>query len=52
MKIGTGIGIAMFNSISEMKRHTETMHKDLLELISTFSDGTISERSCSVFMRW
>ncbi|KAJ7088929.1 P-loop containing nucleoside triphosphate hydrolase protein [Mycena epipterygia] len=42
-------GVVMFNSISEMKRQTETMHKELLELISTFSDGTISDRSSSIY---
>ncbi|KAJ7922551.1 hypothetical protein B0H13DRAFT_1865733 [Mycena leptocephala] len=30
MKIETGV--VMFNNISEMKRHPETMHKELLEL--------------------
>jgi hypothetical protein len=28
-----------------MKNHSEALHKELLELISTLSDGTISDRS-------
>ncbi|KAJ7903111.1 P-loop containing nucleoside triphosphate hydrolase protein, partial [Mycena leptocephala] len=46
-KIGSDVTI--FNSISEMKRQTETMHNELLELISTLSDGTISDRSSSIY---
>jgi hypothetical protein len=37
-----------FSSINEMKRNTEHLHKDLLEMISAVSDGTASDRSSSV----
>jgi hypothetical protein len=33
-----------------MKEMADTMHKDLLELISTVTEATISERSSSVSM--
>jgi hypothetical protein len=33
-----------------MRETADTIHKDLLELISTLSDATISERSSSVGM--
>ncbi|KAJ6483998.1 hypothetical protein C8R45DRAFT_999907 [Mycena sanguinolenta] len=40
----------ILNSIDEMKRTTETMHRQLLELISTLSDGSISDRTPSVYL--
>ncbi|KAJ7348385.1 hypothetical protein DFH08DRAFT_1000134 [Mycena albidolilacea] len=42
-------GIRMFDSINNMKAKAEVMHKELLELISTLSDGTVSDRSSSVY---
>jgi hypothetical protein len=41
-------GVTVLNSVEEMKKIADTMHKDLLELISSLSDATISERSSSV----
>ncbi|KAF8217562.1 hypothetical protein K438DRAFT_2037048 [Mycena galopus ATCC 62051] len=46
-KIGTGV--TLFNSIDEMKKTTEMMHKQLLELISTLSEGTTSDTSSLVY---
>ncbi|KAJ7499964.1 hypothetical protein FB451DRAFT_48371 [Mycena latifolia] len=40
---------SMFNTIDEMKKNTEKMHFELLELISSLSDGTISDRSSSIY---
>ncbi|KAJ6495471.1 P-loop containing nucleoside triphosphate hydrolase protein [Mycena sanguinolenta] len=42
-KIGTGG--AVFKDIAEMKKATETKHKELLELISTMSETTTTEGS-------
>ncbi|KAJ7791134.1 hypothetical protein B0H14DRAFT_3567829 [Mycena olivaceomarginata] len=39
------IGTINFNNINETKQKTENMHHELLELISTLSDGTLSDRS-------
>ncbi|KAJ7432925.1 hypothetical protein FB451DRAFT_1196692 [Mycena latifolia] len=39
----------IFTSIAEMNKTTETMHKELLEMISALSDGTISDRSSSIY---
>jgi hypothetical protein len=41
-------GTTLFGNISEMQKKSERMHKELLELISTLSDGTISDHSSSV----
>ncbi|KAJ7810219.1 hypothetical protein B0H14DRAFT_2607507 [Mycena olivaceomarginata] len=41
------IGIKNFKSIDEMKQKTEKMQHELLELISTLSDGTLSDGSSS-----
>jgi hypothetical protein len=41
-------GAAIFNNLDEMKKASEGMHKQLLELISTLSDGSISDKSSSV----
>jgi hypothetical protein len=45
--ISIKIGTIVFNSIDEMKKQTQNMHNELLELISSLSDGT-SDRSTSV----
>ncbi|KAJ7875675.1 hypothetical protein B0H13DRAFT_2279694 [Mycena leptocephala] len=44
-------GVTIYNSISEMKKYTEKIHEELLELISTLSDsdGTFSDRSSSIY---
>ncbi|KAJ7493509.1 hypothetical protein FB451DRAFT_1360351 [Mycena latifolia] len=39
----------IFNSIGEMNKAVETMHKELLEMISTLSDGTIFDRTSSIY---
>ncbi|KAJ7875671.1 hypothetical protein B0H13DRAFT_2549577 [Mycena leptocephala] len=43
-------GVTIHNSISEMKKYTEKIHEELLELISTLSDGKISDRSSSPYV--
>ncbi|KAF7358129.1 hypothetical protein MVEN_00861000 [Mycena venus] len=40
-------GVSVLSNMEEMKKMADTMHKKLLELISTLSDATISERSSS-----
>jgi hypothetical protein len=35
-------------SVHEITKKTDAMHKDLLELISTLSEATISDKSSSV----
>ncbi|KAJ7794745.1 hypothetical protein B0H13DRAFT_2298661, partial [Mycena leptocephala] len=44
-------GVTIYNSISEMKKYTEKIHEELLELVSTLSDsdGTFSDRSSSIY---
>ncbi|KAJ7869419.1 hypothetical protein B0H13DRAFT_1896660 [Mycena leptocephala] len=42
-------GATVLDSIHEMKNKTEIMHREILELISTLSDGTASDRSSSIF---
>ncbi|KAJ7459373.1 P-loop containing nucleoside triphosphate hydrolase protein [Mycena latifolia] len=39
----------IFNSIAEMQKRAENMHQELLELITTLSDGTMSDRSSSIY---
>ncbi|KAJ7898707.1 hypothetical protein B0H14DRAFT_2557196 [Mycena olivaceomarginata] len=39
----------IFSHINEMKKTTEMMHKQLLELISTLSEGSMSDKSSSVY---
>ncbi|KAJ7805482.1 hypothetical protein B0H13DRAFT_1930165 [Mycena leptocephala] len=39
------IGTTTFNTIDEMKEKTVNMHNELLELIATLSNGTLSDRS-------
>ncbi|KAJ7181062.1 hypothetical protein C8R46DRAFT_941049 [Mycena filopes] len=41
-------GVQVFNDIVQLQTEADNMHKELLELISTVSDGTISESSSSV----
>jgi hypothetical protein len=41
-------GIINFNSINEMRRQSEIMQIEIMELISTFSEHTISDSSSSV----
>ncbi|KAJ7493511.1 hypothetical protein FB451DRAFT_1164407 [Mycena latifolia] len=43
--------ITIFNSIGDMQKTAETMHRKLLEMISTLSDGTASDRSSSLTVR-
>ncbi|KAJ6538336.1 hypothetical protein DFH09DRAFT_1283405 [Mycena vulgaris] len=42
-------GVRMFDTINDMKKKTEDMHTELLELIFTLSDGTDSDISSSVY---
>ncbi|KAJ7802057.1 hypothetical protein B0H14DRAFT_2614689 [Mycena olivaceomarginata] len=44
-------GIINFNSINEMRRQSEIMQIEIMELISTFSEHTISDSSSSVYQR-
>ncbi|KAJ6556232.1 P-loop containing nucleoside triphosphate hydrolase protein [Mycena capillaripes] len=44
-------GAVVFDSLDEMKNKTETMHREILELISTLSDGSISDQSSSIYDR-
>ncbi|KAJ7762882.1 hypothetical protein B0H14DRAFT_2633879 [Mycena olivaceomarginata] len=44
-------GIINFNSINEMKRQLEIMQTEIMELISTFSEHTISDSSSSIYQR-
>jgi hypothetical protein len=41
-------GSTIFNSIEEMKKQTDEMHKGLMEFISTLSEDSISSGSSSV----
>ncbi|KAJ7889476.1 hypothetical protein B0H14DRAFT_2561678 [Mycena olivaceomarginata] len=43
--------VGNFNSINEMKRQTEIMQTEIMELISTFSEHTISDSSSSIYQR-
>ncbi|KAJ7021010.1 hypothetical protein C8F04DRAFT_1274251 [Mycena alexandri] len=40
-----------FSGTTDVQRTAKSMHAELLELISTFSDGTTSDRSSSVLYR-
>ncbi|KAJ7715241.1 hypothetical protein B0H16DRAFT_1701747 [Mycena metata] len=44
-------GFTMLDNVIQIQCEAETMHNDLLELIATLSDGTISDRSSSVFYK-
>ncbi|KAJ7861934.1 hypothetical protein B0H13DRAFT_1726276 [Mycena leptocephala] len=46
----TETGMSVFNSVDEMKQKTENMYNELLELISTLSDGTLTDRSSSIYL--
>ncbi|KAJ7480567.1 P-loop containing nucleoside triphosphate hydrolase protein, partial [Mycena latifolia] len=43
------VDTTLFNNIAEMKKTIESMHKELLELISSLSDGTTSDRTSSIY---
>ncbi|KAJ7735191.1 hypothetical protein B0H16DRAFT_1765411, partial [Mycena metata] len=44
-------GFTMLNNVIQIQREAESMHKDLVELIATLSDGATSDRSSSVFYK-
>ncbi|KAJ7735033.1 hypothetical protein B0H16DRAFT_135592 [Mycena metata] len=44
-------GLTVLDNVIQIQREAETMHKDLIELITTLSDGTTSDRSSSVFYK-
>ncbi|KAJ7758309.1 hypothetical protein B0H16DRAFT_1689329 [Mycena metata] len=44
-------GFTVLNNAIQIQHEAETMHKELLEIIATLSDGTISDRSSSVFYK-
>ncbi|KAJ7136658.1 hypothetical protein C8R44DRAFT_848258, partial [Mycena epipterygia] len=50
LKIRTGVNIS--NDIAEMQGNTQKMHRELLELISTLSDATTSDRSSSIYQKF
>ncbi|KAJ7722701.1 hypothetical protein B0H16DRAFT_1473225 [Mycena metata] len=41
----------MLNNVMQIQHEAETMHKALFKIIETLSDGTISDRSSSVFYK-
>ncbi|KAJ7478196.1 hypothetical protein FB451DRAFT_182425 [Mycena latifolia] len=41
--------LTVFNSISDLQNRTESLHNELLELISELSDGTLSDTTSSVY---
>ncbi|KAJ7107072.1 hypothetical protein C8R44DRAFT_323921 [Mycena epipterygia] len=41
--------LIMANNIAEMQQKTHNMHQELLELVEKISDGTISDRSSSIY---
>ncbi|KAJ7831781.1 hypothetical protein B0H14DRAFT_3713155 [Mycena olivaceomarginata] len=41
--------VVVNTNINEMKKKAASMHTELLELISTLSDGTVSDKSSSVY---
>ncbi|KAJ7495286.1 hypothetical protein FB451DRAFT_1213756 [Mycena latifolia] len=45
----TGTGITVLYNITQIQQEAEMMHKEVLELISTLSDGTTSDRSSSIY---
>ncbi|KAJ7482459.1 hypothetical protein FB451DRAFT_1364523 [Mycena latifolia] len=45
----TETGVTALGSITEMQEEAERMHTEVLELISTLSDGTTSDSSSSIF---
>ncbi|KAF7359753.1 hypothetical protein MVEN_00700000 [Mycena venus] len=42
-------GVAIFHDMEEMKKTAEMMQNQLFELIGSLSDGTISDRSSSIY---
>jgi hypothetical protein len=50
-RVQVEIGVITSNSINEMKQKTVNMHNEVLELIATLSDSTLSDRSSSVCVR-
>ena len=48
MQFQVGIGGAVFKEIEELKKATETKHKELLELISTMSETNTTIDGSSV----
>jgi hypothetical protein len=47
-KTQVNTSVAVNTNINEMKKKAASMHTELLELISTLSDGTVSDKSSSV----
>ncbi|KAJ7476495.1 P-loop containing nucleoside triphosphate hydrolase protein [Mycena latifolia] len=45
----TETNITVLGRITQMQEEAEIMHKEVLELISTWSDGTTSDRSSSIY---
>ncbi|KAJ7455843.1 hypothetical protein FB451DRAFT_1184133 [Mycena latifolia] len=45
----SGTGITVLGDITQMQQEAEMIHKEVLELISTLSDGTTSERASSIY---
>ncbi|KAJ7094429.1 hypothetical protein C8R44DRAFT_749604, partial [Mycena epipterygia] len=43
------IGLIIANNVAEIQKMTHLMHKELLELIENFSDGTNSDRASSIY---
>ncbi|KAJ7742238.1 hypothetical protein B0H16DRAFT_1728191 [Mycena metata] len=46
-----GTTLAVLNNVIQAQNAADAMHKELMELISKLSDGTISDRSSSVFYK-
>ncbi|KAJ7028894.1 hypothetical protein C8F04DRAFT_1265460 [Mycena alexandri] len=44
-------GFIVLNDVIQVQHQAETMHKELLELVATLSDGTMSDESSSVFYK-
>ncbi|KAJ7711197.1 P-loop containing nucleoside triphosphate hydrolase protein, partial [Mycena metata] len=44
-------GFTMLNNVIQVQHEAEAMHTELLELITTLSDGATSDRSSSVFYK-
>ncbi|KAJ6563061.1 P-loop containing nucleoside triphosphate hydrolase protein [Mycena vulgaris] len=43
-------GVTILGNVAEMQKATDKMHRELLELVSTLSDGTTSDRSSSIHL--
>jgi hypothetical protein len=46
------VGANLLTNISEMQRKADSLHQELLELISSLSDQTTSDRESSVSSSW